>query len=173
VRTITKVTEYTRGYQHLYSDKEINAELQTVTNEEDDYGKFLLGHVKTCGFQLIKGCSLGTQESSTGHCVVMVCNKEQWFMTHSGCAGHFHASHIHVNKLNYPSFPECNHHHIHEAGYYNIPGFWNGSLEQVVSHVKQQCTSMNYTTTISLILQHDATKEWGEQLLSLLQYVDF
>jgi len=181
-------------YQAL-AEEEVKVELQTVMNEEDDYGKVLLNHVQKYGFQLIN-CHPQQQqqqhadkESSTGHCVVIVCNNERSFMTHLGCVGKFHASHLQVDKLIssqppqqllQPSVPECNHHHhvhVHVAGYYNIPGFWNGALEQVFVKVKQQRQSMQdgdaTTTTISLVPQHDATEEWDGDLLQLLEYVDF
>ena len=160
---------------------ETKVTLQTVMNENDDYGKILIKHLEKQNINLqnlLKDDSLNECNQSTGHCVVMVANGERSFMTYLGCVGNFQASHINTQQLIENDSP-MHHKHIHVAGYYNIPGFWNGMLKQQLSTIKNKrndhCNHIgdNSSTTISIVPQHDATGQWDGQLLDLLYLVDF
>ncbi|KAL7543615.1 hypothetical protein ACHAXR_012921 [Thalassiosira sp. AJA248-18] len=167
-----------------------NVNLQTVINENDEYGKMIVAHVNRHQFTLSNrrvsnhpSCYLGTNEAvlqrqegekSTGHCAVIVSQGDRSFMTHLGCIADFRGSHILTNFLD----PRDNNgdpanHHVHIAGYYNISGFWDGELERKLAEMRQIQTKSQQRMTISLVVQHDATEKWNGGLLSLLQYVDF
>lgn len=172
-----------------------NVNLQTVINENDEYGKLIASHCKRVdhSFTLINrrvsscaGCFFGTNEAvnqrqadekSTGHCAVIVSQGDRSFMTHLGCMADFRGSHILTNFLD----PRDNKQldvistlqHVHIAGYYNIEGFWNGELASKLSEMRDMQTRTKQRMTVSLVVQHDATEKWDGGLLNLLQYVDF
>mmetsp|Transcript_283 Transcript_283/g.830 ORF Transcript_283/g.830 Transcript_283/m.830 type:complete len:389 (+) Transcript_283:94-1260(+) len=145
--------------------------LHTVLNEEDDFGKFLLAHVQRHGFPL-HNCNT-TEDISTGHCVAIVSRGERSFMTHQGCVGSFTAQ-----QLDLPQMISTHHHaHIHVAGFYNIDGFHNGSLQQALEQIRLQRSNDNSssgkTTTMSLVTQHDATGVWDGGLQQVAPFLDF
>ncbi|KAL3905557.1 MAG: hypothetical protein SGARI_004403, partial [Bacillariaceae sp.] len=92
-------------------------------------------------------------------------------MTHQGVVETFDASHIHLQEM----IDTASNLHVHIAGFYNIPGFWNGQLAEKLKHLRQERKRLhpNYTTTISLVTQHDATKTWDGGLKELLPFLDF
>ena len=161
---------------------ETKVTLQTVMNENDNYGKILIKHLEKQKINLqnlLKDYDSSDEENqSTGHCVVIVANGERSFMTYLGCVGNFQASQINTQQL-IENDSTMHHKHIHVAGYYNIPGFWNGLLKQELSTIKNKrkddCNQNGgiSSTTISIVPQHDATGQWDGQLLDLLYLVDF
>ena len=58
---------------------------------------------------------------------------------------------------------------------YNIPGFWNGKLKRKLEAVREIRKEMypDRNTTISLVTQHDATREWDGGLSDLFPLLDF
>ena len=152
--------------------------LQTVINENDQYGKLLASHARQHGFNLLNrrvsdfpSCFFGTEEStiqsggkSTGHCAVIVAKGERSFMTHLGCIEDFRGSHIIDESINGYDLQ-----HLHVSGYYNIQGFWDGELKSKLAEFKQR----NKHVTVSLVPQHDATEKWDGGLLDVLEHVDF
>lgn len=52
--------------------------------------------------------------------------------------------------------------------YFNIPGFWNGELKNKLAEIKQR----DKRITVSLVPQHDATKNWDGGLTATLEHVD-
>jgi len=164
-----------------------NINLQTVINENDEYGKLLSNHCQKHNIRLINrrvsdipACFFGTNESmqsnneatSTGHCAVIVSKGERSFMTHLGTINEFEGEHILTNFQDLDSKSNTNtsvRQHAHIAGYFNITGFWDGKLKSKL----EEMLKANQNMTISLVPQHDATEHWGGGLLDLLQYIDF
>ena len=165
-----------------------NINLQTVINENDEYGKLLSNHCQKHNIRLINrrvsdtpACFFGTNESmqsnneatSTGHCAVIVSKGERSFMTHLGTIGEFEGEHILTNfkdlDSNSNTINTSVHQHAHIAGYFNITGFWDGKLKSKLVDMHKA----NQNMTISLVPQHDATEQWDGELLDLLQYIDF
>ena len=164
--------------QQAHHDELRHVWLHTSVNPEDDYGKLLLQHALKYNFPLIN-CKRHESECATGHCIVIVSNQERSFMTHPGCMHDLQATDLNLKSLvEAPSniVLHDHHSHIHIAGYYNIPGFWNGKLQDVLERVRTERTKLpcrTTTTTISLVPQHDATCEWDGGLLNLLPVLDF
>jgi sugar/nucleoside kinase (ribokinase family) len=228
------------------TDKEADEEpmdvtLQTVVNENDDYGRLLIEHSKRNNFQIIncrreKDTSKGTgttvttkdatttsvasdtatpatstntttsttspttdqentendqsqtvEEStapSTGHCIVLVTENERSFITHLGIMESFQPSHTILHELIQcrsanPTFTN-HHHHVHIAGYYNVPKFHSkNALKKRINLIREKRRTKShglnvYTTTISLTPQYDATEKWDtDELFNLLPMVDF
>ena len=160
-----------------------NVSLQTVINENDRYGKIIIEHADRNNFKLfnrrvanVPNCFIGTSEvkklaaeKSTGHCAVIVANNDRSFMTHLGCMEDFRASHIMKSNIS----SECKHQHIHIAGYFNIPGFWEGELATQMKLIKDDMEGKGKEITTSLVTQHDATGIWDGGLDEVLKYIDF
>ena len=164
-----------------------NINLQTVINENDEYGKLLSNHCQKHNIRLINrrvsnmpACFFGTNESiqsnkgetATGHCAVIVSKGERSFMTHLGTIGEFEGEHILTNFQDLDSKSNANtsvHQHVHIAGYFNITRFWDGKLKSKLVEMRK----VNQNMTISLVPQHDATEQWNGGLLDLLEYIDF
>jgi sugar/nucleoside kinase (ribokinase family) len=157
--------------------------LQTVINENDVYGKLIIDHAREHNFRLVNrrisnvpNCFIGTAEASkfggeksTGHCAVIVANNDRSFMTHLGCIEDFRGSHILLSHS-----PEVTHQHVvHVAGYFNIPGFWNGELSAQLATLRDTFDKAGKKLTISLVPQQDATDVWDGGLKDVLKYVDF
>ena len=170
------------------TDHTSNINLQTVINENDEYGKLLSNHCQKHNIRLINrrvsntpACFFGTNESmqsnneatSTGHCAVIVSKGERSFMTHLGTIGEFEGEHILTNfrdldNMNTTSTTSV-HQHAHIAGYFNITGFWDGNLKSKLEEMHKA----NQNMTISLVPQHDATEKWDGGVLDLLEHIDF
>jgi len=60
--------------------------------------------------------------------------------------------------------------HIHIAGYYNIPKFWNGALKSKLAGIQNQRGSNSLT---SLTPQFDSTQQWDGGIRELLPHVNF
>eukprot|EP00956_Cyclotella_meneghiniana_P033586 scaffold97344_cov59-Cyclotella_meneghiniana.AAC.1 len=157
--------------------------LQTVINENDIYGKLIIDHSNAHNFKLINrrisdvpNCFVGTSEAkkiaaekSTGHCAVIVANNDRSFMTHLGCMEDFQGSHILPSNIS----SECRYKHIHIAGYFNIPGFWDGKLATQLEMMRDNIKKSGIDLTVSLVPQHDATGTWNGGLRDVLKFVDF
>lgn len=150
--------------------------LYTSVNPNDEYGRMLIQHAEKHGFPLIN-CRKEDSGCATGHCVVIVSNNDRSFMTHQGCMHEFCAHDLHIASLvEPPDNNTCMHHsHIHIAGFYNIPGFWDGKLKEMLEKIRLEREKLpcQTTTTFSLVPQHDATEEWDGGLLELLPLLDF
>lgn len=146
------------------SSYKTDIELQTVLNESDSHGKLILEHCHRHGISLVNNSTLDNNKSSTAHCVVLVSNNERSFLTHLGSLEQYKASDI---KITPHTTNET--HYIHIAGYYNIPGFWNGALKQTIQNMRKQHENQ---IIVSLVTQYDATECWDGQLIDLLQEVD-
>jgi len=144
--------------------------LHTVLNPDDQYGQMLLDHTSKHGIPVDNRKREG-DTSTTGHCIAIVSGGERSFMTHQGVVENFTADDLDVEVI--AATPT--HLHLHLAGYYNIPGFWNGTLKQKLEAVREQRKKRfpNKNTTISLVTQHDATKEWDGGLSDLFPLLDF
>lgn len=167
----------------------IDVTLQTCINESDHYGQIILNHAKKHDFPLLN-CNKKIKEEdekdqlTTWHCIVFVEKGQRRFATHIGTMSTFKASDTMLHELvGYrtadPKFIN-HHHHIHIAGFYNIPGFAkNGNLKKRLNLIREKRRAMStenaiLTTTISLVPQYDATEEWdGGLLTEVLPLVDF
>ena len=158
--------------------------LQTAINENDIYGKLIIDHSNAHNFKLINrrtsevpNCFIGTSEAkkiarekSTGHCAVIVASNDRSFMTHLGCMEDFQGSHILQSNIS----SECRYKHVHIAGYFNIPGFWDGQLATQLEMMRDSIKKSGGTKlTISLVPQYDATCKWNGGLRDVLKFVDF
>lgn len=188
LNTATHLSALVR-YFELESDNTMDINLQTCINDSDEFGRLIVNHAKEYNFQL-SNCrkrSEGESEEdilSTGHCVVFVENGERRFATHLGIIETFKAADTILHELvgcrsADPKFLN-HHHHIHIAGYYNIPGFAeNGNLKRRLKLIREKRRAQStgnvvFTTTISLVPQYDATEEWNGGLLTdVLPLVDF
>jgi len=124
-----------------------------------------------------------TPPPATGHCIVIVSHgQERSFMTHLGVMSSFQATDTILHELVNcrsadPTFTN-HHHHIHIAGYYNIPGFWNGKMKRRLKIVREKRRNRShglnvFTTTTSLVPQYDASEGWDGDLVGLLPMIDF
>lgn len=159
-------------------------ELQTVLNERDSHGQILTEHAARHGVRLINRLP-PSSTAGTGHCAVVVSRGERSFLTHRGCVADFDASLIDQEGIVDSTLsPELrvggerrHHRHVHIAGYYNMPGFWDGKLKAVLSSAldrrRRETDRVTATTTVSLVPQHDATEEWSGGILDILPAVDF
>lgn len=144
--------------------------LHTVLNPDDQYGQMLLDHSKNHEIP-IDNCRKEGDTATTGHCIAIVSGGERSFMTHQGVVENFTADDLDVEEI--VSTPT--HLHLHLAGFYNIPGFWNGKLKRKLEAVRKQRKERfpDKNTTISLVTQHDATREWDGGLSDLFPLLDF
>lgn len=160
----TNTATHLRALQKNFTDHVPRVYLHTVLNPEDHYGQLLLGHASDQGFPIIN-CRKKSDDLSTGHCIAIVAGGERSFMTHQGCVGEFKAEDLSVKEI----VSTGSDIHLHIAGFYNIPGFWNRQLE----HKLEELRSTRTNATISLVTQHDASKEWDGGFDSLLPMLDF
>lgn len=160
----TNTATHLRALQRHFTDHSPRVYLHTVLNPEDHYGQVLLTHASNHGFPIIN-CRKKSEGLSTGHCIAIVSGGERSFMTHQGCVGHFKAEDLNVQGI----VDTASDVHFHIAGFYNIPGFWNHQLEHKLKELRSTTTNL----TISLVTQHDATKEWDGGFDSLLPFLDF
>jgi len=149
--------------------------LQTVVDESDGHGQLILSHCGRHGVHVVnrRASHLSgrpEEETSTGHCAVIVSKGDRSFMTHLGCMADFRGSQVLTNFLDERL---STHHHVHIAGYYNIEGFWNGELEGRLREMRETQDRTKQKLTMSLVPQHDATDAWDGGLLRLLPYLDF
>ena len=189
VNTATHLSALVKDLSIINENNEtMDVTLQTAINQNDHYGRMLVNHAKDHAFELMN-CSKNKNDdiekgnASTGHCIVIVGEGDRSFVTHLGVIGDFKASDTILHELVNcrsadPTF-QNHHHHIHIAGYYNMPGFSKGNLKRRLKLVreKRRCQSHGlntYTTTTSLVPQYDATEEWDGGLLDdVLPLVDF
>lgn len=144
--------------------------LHTVLNPEDQYGQMLMDHARKHDIPVDNRKREG-DSSTTGHCIAIVSGGERSFMTHQGVMDNFTADDLDVEGI--ASTPT--HLHLHIAGFYNIPGFWNGGLKRKLEAVREKRKVLfpDKNTTISLVAQHDATKEWDGGLSEIFPLLDF
>ena len=206
INTATHLHSLIQQFGNEGERKDIVVEVQTVFNENDMYGKLLRQHASDIGFSLCNQWQVSSsqstkhgttknhesnQEISTGHCVVVISQDgERSFLTHRGCVEHFSpATHINLPRLLSTTTGTNDHHlHVHIAGYYNLPHFWNGSLKEILQllrsrhgllsneRIGKSCQDDSIfikTMTTSLVPQFDATNQWDGQLLDLLPCLDF
>jgi len=185
---------------------DFHVEIQTVFNENDMYGKLLRRHATDIGFTLCNQWEYRQKESSnneggkdpsisqlthhqlaTGHCVVVSQDGERSFLTHRGCVEYFSPHQVNLSRLlvddtnassGNPDQATIYHQHVHIAGYYNLPCFWNGNLKGLLQLIKRKHrnvlnASIFLPTTISLVPQFDATNQWDGQILDLLTDLDY
>ena len=135
--------------------------LYTALNPEDDYGRLLLTHAEQHGFHLINCRPQHASTASTGHCLAIVADRERSFMTHRGCMAEFSPHDITVQRMMLDHDDDEGPLHIHVAGYYNMPHFWNGTLAKVLCQLRNDRQHLlNKATVISLVPQHDASGQW-------------
>lgn len=150
--------------------------LHTSINPNDEYGKMLIEHASNHGYPLVN-CKREDSNLATGHCVVIVSNNDRSFMSHQGCMKEFDAADVNITCLaeSCRRNISANHSYIHVAGYYNLPGFWNGRLKELLEQVRTERENLpcEATTTISLVPQHDASEQWDGGILELLPLLDF
>lgn len=163
--------------------------LHTAINETDAYGQAMRQHAQEHGFQLIN-CYEPTNDKesllATGHCVCIVTQGDRSFLTHQGCMGTFSAqdvnrqwfspvsSMMHVSSINLQPQQHPNPYtHIHIAGYYNMEGFHNGSLQRTLESILGQRQSHSMETTVSLVTQYDATETWDAGISEFFSLLDF
>jgi sugar/nucleoside kinase (ribokinase family) len=139
--------------------------LYSALNPTDDYGKLLLLHAKRHG---IPWKYHSDETASTGHCVVMVTNNERSFMTHQGVVQGFGVDQVPFHEMVLDT-DDTHSVHVHIAGFYNMPRFWNGPLVERLEWLKRQ----DKRTTTSLVTQHDASEEWDGGISDLLPLLDF
>ena len=153
--------------------------LHTVFNPTDDHGRVLVDHAASHNLNIVncykqsEGDTDDTTNSynSTGHCVAVVSNGERSFMTHRGCVANFTADDLNLESI--ADFDGAV--HVHVAGYFNVEGFWNGKLAERLQHLIAQRRKLRrlHKTTISMVVQHDATNQWDGGLDDLIPFVDF
>lgn len=156
--------------QHLRNSEADQVVLHTVLNPNDHYGELLMRHAQEHGFPLVN-CRRDDDTSWTGHCIAIVSGGERTFMTHQGCVEKFTADLLKVEQIVATNGPI----HVHVAGYFNVTGFWNGNLKEQLIKIRSERKRRfpNQSTTISLVTQHDASKEWDGGLDDLIPYLDF
>lgn len=146
--------------------------LHTVLNPQDHYGQLLLEHARQHEFPIINCRKEDDTSSSTGHCIAIVSGGERSFMTHQGCVGEFSADDVDMNMIaNTPT-----HVHLHVAGFFNIPGFWNDKLKHKLESIREsrkQGSLGDKNTTISLVTQHDAGRGWDGGIDDIIPLLDF
>jgi sugar/nucleoside kinase (ribokinase family) len=144
--------------------------LHTVLNENDPFGQMLLEHAQKHNFSLIN-CRRPSDTSSTGHCIAIVSKGERTFMTHPGCVHHFTAKDVSMERI----IQHEGDVHIHVAGYFNITGFWHGTLRELLQTIRSERTKRYplHSTTISLVTQHDASNQWDGGIDDVLSCLDF
>jgi sugar/nucleoside kinase (ribokinase family) len=144
--------------------------LHTVLNPNDTYGHLLLEHAETHEFPIVN-CREEGNHATTGHCIAIISGGERSFMTHQGVVGSFDADHLNVDEV----ISAPTNLHLHVAGFYNIPGFWNGKLKEKLETIRKQRKQRypDKNTTISLVTQHDATKVWDGGLDEIIPLLDF
>ncbi len=203
LNTATHLSSLVRDFSPFPESAEfLDVMLQTAINEEDEYGHVLMNHAKEHNFDILncrpqkrgkkqeekkEGEGEGEENSkplaSTAHCIVLVANGERSFISHLGVMESFKASDTMLHELvncrsANPTFKN-HHHHIHIAGYFNMPGFSNGNLKRRLQKIRERrrCNSHGlntYTTTTSLVPQYDATEKWDSGILEdVLPLVDF
>ncbi|GAX14503.1 hypothetical protein FisN_11Hh035 [Fistulifera solaris] len=145
-------------------------ELHTVLNEHDSYGQLLLEHAQQHNFALIN-CRRPSDSSSTGHCIAIVSQGERTFMTHPGCVHQFTAENVSMERI----IQHDGNVHIHVAGYFNITGFWHGALRDLLQSIRSERAKRYplYSTTISLVTQHDASNQWDGGIDDVVSCLDF
>ena len=124
---VNTATHLTSLIKHFSIDNETTIEVncQSVVNENDAYGKLLIEHAKSQGFNLLNrrvsdypSCFFDTEDElscrgkSTGHCAVIVAKGERSFMTHLGCVEDYKGSHIMDESINTRNDLQ----HVHVAG---------------------------------------------------------
>ena len=139
--------------------------LHTVLNPEDQYGKTLLQHAKNHDFPLVN-CRNPEDDSWTGHCIAIVSGGERSFMTHQGCVERFRASDLNLQKI----IDTPTDIHVHVAGYFNVEGYHHGDLRDALIRLRQKRQG---NTTVSLVTQHDASKQWDGGLDDVIGLLDF
>lgn len=166
----TNTATYLSSLRRSEGDMQPAATLHTVYNPNDTYGKILEAQSNKYNYALLN-CRSEDETSSTGHCVVVVSRQDRSFMTHRGCVDNFEASHLHMDVM----MNESEDLHVHVAGYFNLPGFWNGKLLEQLVKLRQTRSkrALRNTTTISLVPQHDATKQWDGGIKDLVPHLDF
>jgi sugar/nucleoside kinase (ribokinase family) len=129
--------------------------LYTVFNPEDDYGKLITNHSAQHSLNLVN-CRSQDSTASTGHCLAIVADQERSFMTHRGCIAEFAPNHVKIQPIIACSGPI----HLHIAGYYNMPLFWNDALLETLTLIRQERDRNQKISTISMVPQHDASGQW-------------
>eukprot|EP00980_Cylindrotheca_fusiformis_P012937 scaffold3236_cov66-Cylindrotheca_fusiformis.AAC.3 len=151
-----------------------NVCLYTALNDTDPYGILLHQHADQYGFSLYNCCSVKSDESSTGHCAVLVANGDRSFLTHLGVMEQFDAQeHIPVDVICETTTTKTSSLHVHVSGYYNIAGFWNGKLKQTIQQIQEKHKATKTKVVTSLLCQYDATEQWDGGLLDLLPLIDY
>jgi sugar/nucleoside kinase (ribokinase family) len=144
--------------------------LHTVLNTRDHYGEFLMKHAENHDFPIVN-CRKEEDVSSTGHCIAIVSGGERSFMTHQGCIELFSADDLKTDTISEtPSNV-----HVHVAGFYNIPGFWDGKLKSKLENIRSERSRRfpDKNTTISLVTQYDAKEIWDGGLDDIFPSLDF
>lgn len=124
INTATHLTSLIKHFG-INNENAIGVNCQSVVNENDAYGKLIIEHAKSQGFNLLNrrvsdypSCFFGTEEElshggkSTGHCAVIVAKGERSFMTHLGCIEDYKGSHIMDESIN----GSIDLQHVHVAG---------------------------------------------------------
>jgi sugar/nucleoside kinase (ribokinase family) len=132
--------------------------LYTSFHPHDDYGAILASHAHQQGFRLIN-CRQPTSMASTGHCLAIVTENERSFMTHRGCIAEFSPESVDIQPIVHHQNDSV---HIHVAGFYNMPLFWNDRLKNLLLRIRQERLKLNVDncTLMSLVPQHDASNQW-------------
>jgi sugar/nucleoside kinase (ribokinase family) len=144
--------------------------LHTTLNPDDHYGKILLSHAQQHGYSL-ENCKSPEDTAATGHCVAIVAGQERSFMTFRGCVDSFQASQWDVDRI----VDAQSHIHVHIAGFFNLSGFQNGAIAAQIKRLRQERRqkSPEYSTVVSLVPQHDASKQWDGGIDELATCLDF
>lgn len=150
-------------------DNNAQVHLHTALNDSDPYGILLNQHANEHGFSLHNCCP--EKNGSTGHCAVLVANGDRSFLTHLGVMETFEAHHIDVGAICDDTSSASL--HVHVAGYFNIPGFWDGKLKQTLHQIQDRIRQDNRKVATSLLCQYDATEQWDGQLLNLLPMINY
>ena len=155
---------------HFQTNGSTQLDLHTVLNENDPFGQLLLEHAKKHNIPLTN-CRRFDDTSSTGHCIAIVSNGERTFMTYPGCVHNFTAEDVQVDRI----IEHEGDVHIHVAGFFNVTGFWHGKLRDLLQKIRTERNARFplYSTTISLVTQHDASNEWDGGLDDVLTCLDF
>ena len=71
--------------------------------------------------------------------------------------------------------PPPSHLHLHIAGFYYIPGFWDGKLKrEIAAYKRQEEGNVPWKAhSISLVTQHDTARKWDGGLCDLYPLLDF
>ena len=181
--TATHLRSLVKDFGSNSEDEPLDIYLQTCFNPTDAYGQVLINHARQHQFKMINCYNLNNHSESdsgdksrpsTGHCIVITTQGDRSFLTYLGVLSQFEPTDLQIQDLIRNDRGASHHLHLHIAGYFNLQRFWDGNLKVQLQLIRDQRikNGSQYTTTISLVPQSDATNQYNGQLLDLLHLLN-